>query len=343
MSFQVTLQPGGQQFAAAPDQTILDAALAAGLLIPHSCRDGACGVCKCKVRSGQTRLDRYVESALPPAEREAGYTLLCRAHACSDVVAEVQQVSRVGDIPVKKLPCRVSKLERLSEDVMRLELKLPASEDFRFLAGQYIDFLLPDGQRRSFSIANAPQDKGSLELHVRHIPGGRFTGQVFASMKEKDILRFEGPLGGFHLREDSPRPVILLAGGTGFAPIKSIVEAAIHEGSPRPMTLYWGARHRAGLYLHELAQSWEQRLPGFRYVPVLSEPESADAWTGRTGLVHHALMQDLPDLSGYEVYACGAPVMTEAARQDLSARCGLPEDAYFADAFTFSADTTARS
>jgi CDP-4-dehydro-6-deoxyglucose reductase len=341
MSFQVTLQPSGLHFAAAPDQTILEAALAAGLLLPYSCRDGACGVCKSKLLSGDVDPGRFSASTLTEAEREQGMALLCCAQARSDVEVEVRQVSRVGDIPVKKLPCRVQKLTRLGTDVIVMEIKLPASEKFQFVAGQYIDFLLADGKRRSFSIANAPTGSDFLELHVRLVPGGQFTTHVFEKLKEKDILRFEGPLGSFRLQEDSRKPVVLLAGGTGFAPIKSIVENAIATGQTRPMTLYWGSRDVAGLYQLELARSWEERLPGFRFVPVLSDAPASDNWNGRTGFAHQALMADFPDLSGHEVYACGSPAMIDAAREDLTRSCKLPVEAFFADAFSFSNDAKA--
>jgi CDP-4-dehydro-6-deoxyglucose reductase len=341
MSFQVTLQPSGLHFAAAPDQTILEAALAAGLLLPYSCRDGACGVCKSKLLSGDVDPGRFSASTLTEAEREQGMALLCCAQARSDVEVEVRQVSRVGDIPVKKLPCRVQKLTRLGADVIVMEIKLPASEKFQFVAGQYIDFLLADGKRRSFSIANAPAGSDFLELHIRLVPGGQFTTHVFEKLKEKDILRFEGPLGSFRLQEDSRKPVVLLAGGTGFAPIKSIVENAIATGQTRPMTLYWGSRDVAGLYQLELARSWEERLPGFRFVPVLSDAPASDNWNGRTGFAHQALMADFPDLSGHEVYACGSPAMIDAAREDLTRSCKLPVEAFFADAFSFSNDAKA--
>ncbi len=341
MSFQVTLQPSGLAFPADADETILEAALAAGLLLPYSCRDGACGVCKSKVIAGELDLGRFGEATLTDADRAAGMALLCCAHPRSDLLLEVRQVGRAGDIPVKKLPCRVQKLSRPADDVIVLELKLPASEKFQFVAGQYIDFLLADGKRRSFSIANAPEVGDHLELHIRLVPGCQFTTHVFEKLKEKDILRFEGPLGSFRLCESSPKPVILLAGGTGFAPIKSIVEHAIAAGLTRPMTLYWGSRDLAGLYQIDLARGWEQRLPGFRCVPVLSDSPAGDGWSGRTGLAHAALMADLPDLSGHEVYACGSPAMIDAARADLTGHCKLPADAFFADAFSFSNDAKA--
>ena len=333
--------PSSLGFPADADETILEAALRAGLLLPYSCRDGACGVCKSKVLAGEVDLGHFVESTLTEADRDAGMALLCCARARSDVVVEVRQVGRAGDIPVKKLPCRVQKLTRAADDVIVLELKLPASEKFQFIAGQYIDFLLADGKRRSFSIASAPTVDDRLELHIRHVPGGLFTTQVFEKLKEKDILRFEGPLGSFRLREDSVRPVILLAGGTGFAPIKSIVENAIATGLKRPMTLYWGSRDLTGLYQFDIARGWEARLPGFQFVPVLSDAPASDGWTGRRGFAHHALMADLPDLSGHEVYACGSPAMIEAARADLTGRCGLPPEAFLADAFSYSNDARA--
>ncbi len=336
MTYRISLQPGDHDFSAEADQTVLEAALAADLLLPHSCRDGACGACKGRVLQGRVDYGKHSEGALSAAEREAGYALFCCAKPLSDLVVEARNVTRAGDIPVRKLPCRVQKLTRLAPDVMLLDLKLPASEDFRFRAGQYIDILLADGQRRSFSIANAPHDASHLELHVRQIDGGRFTGQVFGTMKEKDILRFEGPLGSFWLREDSSRPIVMVAGGTGFAPIKGMVEHAIHAGLQRPITLYWGARDRAGLYLDELARSWEAALPGLRYIPVLSEAKPEDAWDGRRGLVHQAVLDDFADLAGHEVYVCGAPAMVDAARASFCTDRGLAEDSFFADAFTFA-------
>jgi len=334
MSFTISLQPGGQHFAIRPDQTILEAALDAGFVVPYGCRDGACGACKAHIDSG--RIDQGAVSAdvLSAAERAAGTALLCQARALSDVTVTVRNVTRAGDVPVKKLPCRVQSLEFPAPDVAVLKVRLPASEPFRFRAGQYIDFLLEGGRRRSFSIANAPGGN-ELELHIRRIAGGFFTNHVFTAMKPRDILRFEGPLGGFGLAPGDA-PAVLIAGGTGFAPIKSIIEEHLAGGGKRALTLYWGSRDRAGLYMDALAQEWARTVPGFRYVPVLSAATPADRWTGRTGLVHHAVMADLPDLSRHEVYACGAPAMIEAARADLVARCRLRPDAFFADAFTFA-------
>jgi CDP-4-dehydro-6-deoxyglucose reductase len=339
MPHRITIEPSGHQFDVEPGNTLLRAALEAGIHLPYGCRNGTCGACKGRVVSGQVDRGLYTEGALGEAELARGYALFCCARPLSDLVIESREVGAVRDIPVKTLPCRVQKLARLAPDVMLLQLKLPASERLQFLAGQYIDILLKDGRRRSFSIANAPQADDYLELHVRQVPGGHFTSHVFQAMRARDILRLEGPHGDFFLREDSAKPVVLLAGGTGFAPIKAIVEHAFHQKSMRPMALYWGARDRAGLYLHELAERWAASHPGFMYVPVLSEPLNADGWQGRTGLVHQAVMADFPDLSGHQVYACGAPAMIEAARFDLISRCGLKNEDFFADAFTFAAES----
>ncbi|NJD24375.1 MAG: CDP-6-deoxy-delta-3,4-glucoseen reductase [Betaproteobacteria bacterium] len=335
MSFQITVQPSGRQFAAEPDETILDAALRHGLTLPYGCKDGACGSCKGKVLAGS--VEHGKAQALKDDERAAGQALFCCARALSDLVIESRQITAAGDIPVKTLPARVEKLERLAPDVIALHLKLPASERLQFLAGQYIDILMKDGRKRSFSLANAPHDDALLQLHIRHVPGGTFTDQVFAAMKVKDILRFNGPHGGFFLREDSDKPMILLAGGTGFAPIKALVEHALAEDCRREMVLYWGARARADLYMDDLPRAWAAAHANLRYVPVLSEPAADDAWNGRTGLVHQAAMIDFPDLSGHQVYACGAPGMIDAARQDFTSACLLPEEEFFADAFTFAA------
>jgi CDP-4-dehydro-6-deoxyglucose reductase len=340
MQFLISTEPDQLKFSATEDESVLDAALAAGMLLPHGCRDGACGACKARIVHGEIAQGEVADSALSDAERAAGYALLCKARARSDLVIKVRSVDRGDSITPQKMPCRLQDMSRAANDVMILTVKLPASHTFRFRAGQYIDVLLPDGRRRSFSIANAPQDGDRLELHIRHVPNGHFTGQVFNHMKARDIMRIEGPLGSFFLREERNRPVVLLAGGTGFAPIKSMVEHIIATGNPVQLMLYWGARTREGLYMHELACSWEKTLRGFRYVPVLSDAAASDAWTGRCGLVHKALMADIPDLSGHDVYACGAPAMIDAARHELSTYCHLAPDAFFADAFTFALDSS---
>ena len=341
MAFQISVEPSRQVFEADADEPILEAALRHGLMVPYGCRDGVCGACRSKVLSGQVDHGKIPPVGLGPAERESGYALLCCARAQSDVVIETRELRSSGDIPVKTLPARVEKMTLATPDVMLLELKLPASERLQFLAGQYIDILLKDGRRRAFSLANAPHDDARLQLHIRRIPGGHFTEHVFTAMKERDLLRINGPHGSFFLREESARPILLVAGGTGFAPIKAIVEHAIAEGMQRPMTIYRGARRRPDLYLNALADGWMREHAAIRYIPVLSEPTADDGWAGRTGLVHLAAMHDNPDFSAHQVYVCGAPAMVAAARRDFVGQCGLPEHEFFADAFEFAGDAKA--
>jgi CDP-4-dehydro-6-deoxyglucose reductase len=341
MAFTISLQPSGHSFAAEAADPILQAALDAGFNLPYGCRNGACGACKGKVLEGHVDFGIAQEHALPLAERAEGLALFCCAKPLSDLVLEVKEIGAIKDIPVKTMPCRVQHMEKLADDVMLLTLKLPTNERLQFLAGQYIEFLLKDGKRRAFSLANAPHDDELLQLHVRFIPGGTFTDHVFHAMHEKEILRFEGPHGSFFLREDSDKPIILLAGGTGFAPIKGIIEHAIHNRITRPMTLYWGARSRAGLYMPELPAQWTAEHPHIKYVPVLSDPSAEDAWNGRTGLVHEAVLADFTDLSGHQAYACGAPAMIEAAKRDFTAH-GLPDGEFYADIFSFAAPAAAK-
>ena len=339
MPHRITIESSRHQFDVEPGNTLLRAALDAGINLPYGCRNGACGACKGRVVSGQIDRGDYAEDALSETEVARGYALFCCARPLSDLVIACREVGSVRDIPVKAMPCRVQKMALLASDVMLLQLKLPTSERLQYLAGQYIDILLRGGRRRSFSIANAPQDDDFLELHVRRVPGGHFTRHVFETMQERDILRIEGPHGSFFLREESAKPIILLAGGTGFAPIKALIEQAWHQPMRRPMTLYWGARDRAGLYMQALAESWVSEHDGFGFVPVLSEAQPADGWLGRSGWVHQAVVEDLPDLSGHQVYASGSPAMIDAARHDFISRCGLKDEDFFADAFTFAAES----
>jgi len=334
-SFRVTLQPSGHSFTSDGRDSILQTALDAGLTLPYGCRNGACGSCKGRVIDGLVDHGPAQEDALSTADRASGLALFCCAKPRSDLVLECREVATAKDIPVKIMPCRVEKIERVADDVMVLSLKLPANERLQFLAGQYLEFLLKDGKRRAFSIANAPHDDGFLQLHVRLIAGGEFTRHVFGGMKEKDILRFQGPFGSFFLREESTKPMILLAGGTGFAPIKALVEHAIHTRMTRPMAIYWGARNRAGLYLPDLPADWAAAHGHIRYIPVLSDATPLDAWQGRSGLVHCAVLEDHADLAAHQVYACGAPAMIDAARAEFVAH-GLPPEEFFADAFTFA-------
>ncbi|MEW5787007.1 MAG: CDP-6-deoxy-delta-3,4-glucoseen reductase [Pseudomonadota bacterium] len=331
MSHQVTIQPSGHQFTVQSGETLLSAALNAGFALPYGCRNGACGACKGKVLEGRVDYGVFQQGALTEEDKRQGLALFCCAKAESDLSIEVKEVGAAKDIPIKTLPCRVEKLEKLAGDVMAVWLKLPSNERLQFLPGQYIDFLLKDGRRRSFSLANAPEADSLLELHIRHVPGGHFTEHVFNTMKAKDIMRISGPHGSFFLRE-SDKPALFLAGGTGFAPIKSILAHAFHQQTDRQMVLYWGARDLASLYQPQVPGDWQREQGNFSFIPVLDAGQPG--WPGRTGRVHEAVLADFADLSGWQVYACGAPVMVAAARQAFTAR-GLPEGEFYSDSFDF--------
>ena len=335
---KVTVQPANQAFEVQEGESVLAAALRQGVMLPYGCKNGACGSCKGKIVAGAVDYGHYHARVLTETERAHGKALFCQAKPLGDLVIECRTIGAAKDIAVRTLPCRVQQLQKVADDVMIVRLKLPANERLQFLAGQYIDFLLKGGERRSFSMANAPHADELIELHVRQVAGGSFTDHVFNKMKERDILRLEGPLGSFFLREESAKPIVFVASGTGFAPIKSIIETAFHRNVTRPMVLYWGCRRPKDLYLHALPEQWARQRSGFRYIPVISEARSEDQWTGRAGFVHRAVMEDLPDLSLHQVYACGVPVMVDSAKRDFTTLCGLPEDEFYADSFTTQAD-----
>jgi CDP-4-dehydro-6-deoxyglucose reductase, E3 len=339
VTHRVSLQPSGHSFDVDPKEYVLSAGLAAGWNLPYSCRVGMCRSCRAKLVSGEVELSDYLPHVLTPEMKAQNMVLLCRAKALSDLVVEVQELALETQKP-RTVPCRVVRIEKPAPDVAILHLRLPQNENMRFAAGQYVDVLLPEGKRRAYSIATAPRAEGviNIELHVRHTPGGLFTDHVFTGLKERELLKFEAPLGTFYLREDSDKPVVFLASGTGFAPIKAIIEYIAARGIARPVTLYWGGRRRHDLYMLDLAERWTRTMSGFRFVPVLSEPAPEDRWEGRTGLVHRAVMADWPFMTECQVYASGNPLMVDAAREDFAALCGLPEDQFFADAFVTEAD-----
>ncbi|MEO8565227.1 MAG: CDP-6-deoxy-delta-3,4-glucoseen reductase [Betaproteobacteria bacterium] len=341
MPHQITIKPSDHSFACDDDETVLAAAMRADLLIPYGCRNGACGTCKSHLLEGVVHYGHYQPGTLTDAEKRQGYALLCVARPKTDVIVEVREVRKAGDIRIRKLPCRIEKIDKVAADVAIVSLKLPANDRLQYLAGQYVDFLLKDGRRRSFSIATAPEDDTLLDLHIRHVPGGYFSGQLFNEFKGREILRIEGPLGNFFLREDSDKPIIFVAGGTGFAPIKAVIEHAFHHDVDRQMVLYWGVRSRADLYLPDLPVEWQRTHSNLTFIPVLSDPLPADRWPGRTGFVHKAVMTDFADLSGYQVYACGGPAMIDIARCDFTELRSLPPEAFYADSFTYAAQVDA--
>jgi len=328
----LTVHPGGLAVTARAGETLLEAGLRAGLALPFDCRAGGCGVCVCTVLNGRVDLGAYQPAALNEAMRARGQALMCCAVAEEDAEIDVAGVTMLRpDTAPRRWHGHVESLQRLAPEVMRVRIALPGGERISFVAGQYINVVLPDGQRRAFSFANPPHDNALIELHVRRIPGGRFTTQVFESMKPGDAIEFEGPLGRFTLHE-SQRPILFVAGATGFAPIKSIVEDAFHRGVRRPMQLYWGVREPRELYALELAERWQREHANFSVVPVLSHAAPDDPWPGRRGLVHEAMLVDHPDLTGCEVYACGSVQMVDAAVPAFMAQ-GLAESFCFTDAF----------
>ena len=338
MRFQISIQPSGRSFTVEPGETMLAAGIRQGIGLPYGCKDGACGSCKCKKLSGAVVHGAHQSKALSADEEAQGFVLTCCGVAQSDVLLESRQVTEAGAFPIRKMPSRVAAMERKSHDVILLRLQLPANDPFNYRPGQYVEFLLRDGSRRSYSMANAPHTGPAIELHIRHMPGGKFTDHVFGSMKEKEIQRIEGPFGSFFLREDSDKPIVLLASGTGFAPIKALIEHMQFQGIQRPATLYWGGRRPEDLYMDDWVRARLTEMPNLQYVPVISDALPEDHWTGRTGFVHRAVLEDLPDLSGYQVYACGAPIVVDSARNDYCELAGLAEEEFFADAFTTEAD-----
>ena len=363
-AFQVSVQPSGRAFAVNEGEAMLAAAIRQGVGLPYGCKDGACGSCKCKKISGVVIHGPHQSKALSDEEEATGWVLTCCGVPYSDVVLESRQVTEAGAFPIKKLPSRITVLEKKSHDVMLIKLQLPANDGFAYRAGQYVEFILRDGARRSYSMATAPRPAlapvqavaqpaptavagavqappapgHGLELHIRHMPGGKFTDHVFGAMKEKEIVRIEGPFGTFFLREDSVKPMILLASGTGFAPIKAVIEDMQIKGIDRPATLYWGGRRPADLYLDDWVNTKLAEMPNLKYVPVISNAAPEDGWHGRTGFVHAAVLQDFPDLSGYQVYACGAPIVIDSAKTAYTTDGGLPEDEFYADSFITEAD-----
>ncbi|PWK86689.1 2Fe-2S iron-sulfur cluster-binding protein [Fulvimonas soli] len=336
--FTVTLHGSGRRFDVAAGQTVLEAAQRAGIALPYSCRAGVCGSCKAILRQGRCAYPRNPPVALDADERAHHAILLCQAVPCGDLLIEAREVPSVEDVARRRLEVTVAAKWPLAPDVIGLRLQpAPGETRLLWLPGQYLDVLLPDGRRRPFSIANEARPDGAIELHVRHVAGGGFTGWVAGGLRVGDTLRIEGPLGTFVPREDSERPMLFMAGGTGFAPVKAIVEHFLGLGTRRSIEVYWGARSAADLYLRPLAEQWARQSPQLRFHPVLSDPEAAAAAGLRAGLVHEAVLADWPDLSGHDVYMSGPPAMIDAARHRFLA-AGLPEERLYYDSFDYAPD-----
>ncbi len=337
---KITIASTGRSFWARSGETVLNAALRHGVVLPYSCKNGTCASCKCRVVDGKVTYPYNPPSALAFNDLYAGWGLSCQAVAEGDVLIEARELEQVADIPVRKLPARVESLHKFTPEIMRLRLKLPKAARLQFLAGQYIDIIQADGKRRAFSIASAPTETDFIELHIKHVSGGGFTGHVFDSMQPKEILRFEGPLGTFFIRRGSKRPLVLMGGGTGFAPLKSMIEELIETGDSRPVQLFWGIQRQSDLYASELIGRWTQIHPRLDFTPVLGASDTQ--WSGVTGLVHQAVLDQVTDLAAHDVYMSGPPAMVSAGREAFLA-AGLGEDRLFYDSFDFAPDVPIKS
>ncbi|MDH5391854.1 MAG: CDP-6-deoxy-delta-3,4-glucoseen reductase [Gammaproteobacteria bacterium] len=337
MSFKVALKPSGHEFEIKEHESILEAGLNHGLSLPYGCRNGACGACAGQLISGQVDYADRNTSCLSEADKAAGKVLCCQARAVADVVLTIKEISSSAEIKPKIMPARVIKLEKLSHDVMQLELKLPESQRMQFLAGQYIEVLLKGGKRRAFSIANAPHQDEVIVLQIRHVSGGYFSDHVFNEMKEKALIRIEGPFGGFYLDEESQRPVIMLGGGTGYAPLNGMLEHAHSLELKNMFHLFCGVRAKRDLYMQDQAQALTEKMPNLDFTAVLSDTEEADNWQGEKGFVHEAVLKRFDDLSAFDIYMSGPPPMVNAAKEAFLKQ-GAKQDRLFSDAFEYSAD-----
>ena len=343
----VRIEPHGRTLRVAAGEPVLQAALAAGLNLPHSCKSGHCSSCRARLVSGEIHYPHGRPLGLTAQEAASGQVLLCQARPRSDLVVEARLIASVADVEIKTLPCRIARLTPLAADVLEVLLQLPAVERLRFHPGQYLDVLLEEGRRRSFSIACPPHDAGLLELHVRRVAGGGFTQRLFGSPADGApalgpgaLLRIEGPMGQFSY-QGGTSPIIMVGGGTGFAPLKSMLRHVLETGIRRDIHFYWGARHVADLYEEQRVLGWTRSHSQLKFTAVLSEATSAEATHHRTGWVHDAVLADYPDLSAFEVYAAGPPAMIEAMRSSFPRHGLSPQRLYF-DSFDYAPDARPR-
>lgn len=334
MSWKVTLKNSGNVFHAEDNESVLTAALRQHIGLPYGCRSGNCGSCRATLVEGTFEYGDHVPTALQD-EASEDTVILCQARPTSDMVIDVDELTVVAGLQPRKLPCRVTRLQKLTDDIMSMSLRLPQGQNFDYLAGQYIDILLPGGKRRSYSMAHAPGTHDELELHVGRVEGGLFTSRVFGDMKEKELLRLNGPLGSFFVRPEIEEPIILAAGGTGYAPIQAMLEQLFVEDDSRDIHFYMGARRLADLYMHERCLAWADKFPRFHYTPVLSGPDDEDRWTGKTGWLQETILQDFGDLAGHQLYMAGPPAMIHALKKSLG-EAGLSSHRMFFDSFEFA-------
>ena len=330
--FTVLNQVSGKSFESSGEESVLNGALSKGLNFPYGCQNGICGQCKAVILNGEVEYEGELPSAISRDEADANMALLCQCRAKTDLYIAVDELDSLANIEVRSMPCRVEEINHLNHDVIQIILKIPGAQSLQYLAGQYIDLEHSDFEPRAFSIANAPVNSNLLELHVRLVEDGKFTNFIFNSLTKKSILRIEGPKGGFFLREDSECPIIFIAGGTGFGPIKAIIERLIIVNSKRTLYLYWGVRSEEDLYL-SLPSEWSEKHTNIKFVPVLSE--AGESWKGESGYVHESVVKDFDDLTDFEVYACGPPVMVKAAAKSCLEN-GLGKEDFFSDAFEYA-------
>ena len=341
-SFTVTIRSSGKSFEVREGESILVAGLRQGVMLPYSCKNGTCGSCKGRVNSGEVHYPFHPPIALERADYAEGYALMCQAEPLEDLEISVREIEAVRDIQVRIFPTRVADKALLAENVVRLRLKLPAAQRLQFLAGQYVEVLLKGGKKRAFSIASCPSLEDEIELHIRHVDGGDFTGHVFDQLQEKDILRLQGPQGNFFVRNDEPdRPLVMVGGGTGFAPLKSMIENLLEHDDRREIHLYWGARTTAELYLDELPTRWAREHSHIHYHRAISDEVEALPEGFQRGFVHEVVAANHPDLSGHDVYMSGPPAMIEAAKKAFSEN-GLDSSRLYYDSFEFGLDVPVR-
>lgn len=332
-TFEVRITPHGRVLRVQAGQSILDAALDAGLNLPHSCKSGHCSSCRARLRKGRIRYPRGTPVGLSADQARAGDVLLCQARPLADLTVDVRLIAEVADVEIKTLPCRIERLVRLAPDVMQVFLRLPSVESLAFQCGQYLDVLLEEGGRRSFSIANPPHDAKLIELHVRYVPGGGFTEWLFSEARPGALLHIEGPIGQFVYRPGST-PVILIAGGTGFAPLKSMLRHMLELGIERRIYFYWGARKAQDLYEEQLVLQWARTFPQLQFSAVLSEG-GVQAGDRQLGWVHEAVLERHSDLRPFDIYAAGPPALIEAIRASFPP-AGARTAGLFFDSFDYA-------
>lgn len=332
MSHLVLIKPSSLRLVVNEDETVLDAALREGFHFPHDCYSGICGACRGRVLEGQVCYqDAMLPSGLTSDEQAEGEALFCSAMPKTDLIIEVENVLDPLQTKLQTVSYQIMSAELLTGHVYRVMLQAMTEQPLRYRAGQYIEILCDHEMGRPFSIANAPLGEGEIELHVRYVADNPYLEEVMAAITARGQMQLRGPFGHCLYHREPALPTIFLAAGTGFAPIKAIIEQALSEGVTQPMYLYWGARTQDDLYLHELAQQWEKYIPQFHYIPVLSASLPSDHWQGRTGWVHHAALADHENFADFQVYAAGPAAMVYAAYEALQAR-GLKKARMYSDA-----------